>query len=339
MIDALAFGSVSLFAVSAMLLVLIVVRRVAFARQERVRLDAEERLRPFALALVAGDGDGEEPPPLGTRDAVLFAGLLARYARRLHGGSAARIADYFERNGVVAREIAALGDRRTWRRATAAYALGDMFSETAVPVLLEALRDRGRDVRAAAARSLGRLRAVEAVEPLVEALAARQVPPAVAGFALVQIGPAALPSLKRLLVHDDAHVRASAAELVGLIGDAADGKPLLARLQDSSAEVRARSARALGRLGADEAAVRLRAALDDRVPFVRTAAARALGAIGDPVAFDALLEQARTDAFDPAHAAACALAAIDPRRVAEVASSPNAGVHVLEAADLAAVSA
>jgi HEAT repeats len=339
MIDALAFGSVSLFAVSAMLLVLIVVRRVAFARQERVRLDAEERLRPFALALVAGDGDGDGPPPLAARDAVVFAGLLARYARRLHGDSAARIAAYFERSGVVAREIAALGDRRAWRRATAAYALGDMSSETAVPPLLEGLRDPAREVRAAAARSLGRLGAVEAVEPLVEALAAQQVPPAVAGFALVQIGPAALPSLTGLLAHDDAGVRASAAELVGLIGDAGDGRPLLAGLQDSSAEVRARSARALGRLGDDEATARLLAALDDRVPFVRTATARALGAIGDSVAFDALLEQARTDSFDPAHAAACALAAVDPPRAEEAAASPDAGVHVLEAADLAVVSA
>jgi hypothetical protein len=337
MLDALAFASVALVAASAALLGMLVVRRVAFVRSERRRLAVEERLRPLALALAAGDAAVEEPPPLDAADAVVFAGLLARYALRLHGSAARRISSYFERNGFVAREVAALEDRRAWRRATAAYSLGDMASRSAIAALLAALEDRERDVRAAAARSLGRLCAVDAVEPLVEALAAQRVPPAVAGFALVQIGPDALPALNRLLGHDDARVRARASELVGFVGDASAGRPVLAGLRDSSAEVRARSARALGRLGAEEASTELVRALDDRVPFVRTAAAHALGTIGDGDAFEPLLEQARTDAFHPAHAAALALAAIDPGRVAEAAARPDAGAHVLEAADLAQV--
>lgn len=337
MLDALAFGSVALVAASAALLAVLVVRRIALARAERWRLEAEDRLRAFALAFVADEEDGGEPPRLSPADAVVFAGLLTRYARRLRGGSAERIARYFEEHRFVEQEVAALANRRDWRRATAAYALGNMLAESAVPALLDALEDTERDVRAAAARSLGRLCALEAVEPLVEALAARKVPPAVAGYALVQLGPAALPGLKRLLGHDDQAVRARAAELVGLIGDAGDGRALVLGLSDSSAEVRARAARALGRLGAEDAAAELERALGDRVPFVRTAAAHALGAIGSGAAFDGLLEQARSDEFHPAHAAACALVAIDPIAAARAAAEPGAGPHILEAADLAAL--
>jgi hypothetical protein len=338
-IDALAVGSIALVAASAALLAVLVARRFALARAERRRLEAEERLRPFALSLVADDEAGVEPPPLSHDDGVAFAGLLARYARRLRGRSAERIARYFEQEGFVAREVAALADRRGWRRATAAYALGDMFASSAVPHLLAALDDRNREVRAAAARSLGRLGAVEAVEPLVEGLADHRVPPAVAGFALVQIGQPALPELKALLGHEDQGVRARASELVGLLGDACDGRPLLNGLSDSSAEVRASAARALGRLGAEGAAAGLRCALHDRVPFVRTSAAHALSGIGDATAVPALLEQARTDEFYPAQAAASALVAIGRDAASAAASRPDAGPHVFEAVDLAALRA
>lgn len=337
MTEALAFGSAALVVLSAVVLTVLVLRRVALARDERRRADAEARLRASALALVAGDEDAVDVPELRGRDAVVFAELLGRYARRLRGDSADRIAAFFERHGGVEREVQALRGWRTWRRAVAAYALGDMSARSAIPALLEALEDRQRDVRAAAARSLGKLGAVEAVGPLVEALAARLVPPAVAGYALVQIGPAAVPALEALLTHADPVVRARAAELLGLVGDASAAGPLVGRLRDSSAEVRARAARALGRVGAGDAAAELRAALEDRVPFVRTSAATALGAIRDHAAFEGLLRQARTDSHDPAHAAAAALAAIDPRRIARISLDPAAGPHVREAADLAAV--
>jgi HEAT repeat protein len=78
-------------------------------------------------------------------------------------------------------------------------------------------------------------------------------------------------------------------------------------------------------------------ALDDRVPSVRAAAARALGQIGGRQATQALLPVARTDAFEPARAAAEALARIDPALVTRVAATEDSGPHVREAADLAAL--
>jgi HEAT repeat protein len=126
-------------------------------------------------------------------------------------------------------------------------------------------------------------------------------------------------------------------ELIGLVGDAADAPLVSEGLHDSSAEVRAKATRALGRLGAAEAAAELRATLDDRIPYVRATAAIALGMIGDRDAAAALLAQAREDQFDPAQAAARALARIDTRLLWESARRLGQGPHVAEAADLTAV--
>jgi NAD(P)-dependent dehydrogenase (short-subunit alcohol dehydrogenase family) len=94
------------------------------------------------------------------------------------------------------------------------------------------------------------------------------------------------------------------------------------------------AARALGRLGASASAAELREALGDPAPFVRTAAAHALGRIGDRDAFDALALVAQVDDYDPAQAAAHALAAIDPRRTRDLGAREDASAHLHEAAAL-----
>lgn len=327
-----AWGAAVLAVLSALFVLVLVVRRLQIARGQRFEREEEERLRPLALALV--DGEDLDAAALGRRSGRVLAGLIARYARWLDGDARTQIAAFFERTGGVAEEMRALRDRRAWRRATAAYTLGDMSSPTAVPGLLEALDDQERDVRAAAARSLGRLGAVEAVEPLVYGLAAGRVPRAVAGSALLATGSAALPALRELERRAEPEVRALAVELVGLLGDASDAALLVERLRDSSAETRAKAARALGRLGAREGASALREALRDRIPFVRACAAHALGDIGDRSAVPDLLRIAREDRYDPAHAAATALARIDPDGLRREA---GAAPHLVEAADILAL--
>ena len=258
LIDAFTWTAVVLSAGGAVFVAVLALRRIQLARHERRSSGAESRLRPVALALV--EGESTELGPATEFDHEVLAKLLARYGRRLHGTARAHIADFFERRGLIDVELARLRSRRAWRRATAAFALGDMASERAIPHLVDALGDRERDVRSAAARSLGRLAAVPAVEPLVYALSARRIPWAVGAQALLAIGPAALPALRDLESRAEAGVRAAAVELVGLLGDASDGVALRERLRDSSADVRARAAVALGRLGAAQAAADLRVA-------------------------------------------------------------------------------
>ena len=328
MIALFTWATVGLLAGGVVFTAVLACRRLQLAREDRRRVEAELRLRPSALALL--DGEEAPPEPATAREAEILAALVARLGRQLSGSARERLGAFFERSGGVEGEIRRLRSRRSWRRATAAHSLGDMGSRVAVPALLGALRDPAREVRAAAARSLGRLGAVEAVDPLVYGLVERSVPRAVAGQALLAIGPAALPALRRLESAQESEAREIAIELVGLLGDASEGALLVERLRDGAAEVRAKAARALGRLAAEEGAAELRATLHDRIPFVRAAAAVALGAMRDRDAVDELRAVAVNDQYEPARAAAYALARIDPDALS--------GAPLLdEAADVAAL--
>ena len=293
-------------------------------------LRLEQRVRLVALALLEGD-----PLALGVltpEEATALAAVIRRQARKLRGDATQRVATFFEEQGAVDREVRVLAHRRGWRRATAAFALGDMGSPRPASSLVKALHDPDAAVRAAAARSLGRLGVRAAVEPVLAALGDRRLPRAVAGQALLAIGPAALPELRALQTVLDPVARALAVELVGLLGNASDDAALVERLRDSSAEVRANAARALGRHGGEVGASELRTALSDRIPFVRVAVATALGAVGDRAVVVDLLRVARDDEFDPAHAAAHAAVRLDPAAVRDAAR--EGGPHIAEAADL-----
>jgi HEAT repeats len=318
------------------LIVVLVVRRwLVVARQRRHDTLVAELRRP-AIELIESDSSGG-PPRVGHDERIVFAGLLANYARQLRGVSRERIVAYFETSGAVADERARLSSGRAWRRAAAAFALGDMGSIHAVPDLLRALDDADRDVRTAATRSLGRVGATEAIGSLVAAGVDGRVPRDIANLALLDIGPPAVPELVALTQHTEPAVRASAVELLGLVGAAGDAEPVLDLLTDPAAPVRVAAATALGRLGAGQARDALMNALDDRVPTVRVAAATALGGIGGRQASAALLPVARNDTFDAARAAAEALGRIDPGLVVRAAAEPGASAHLVEAADRASL--
>jgi HEAT repeat protein len=331
-LELLGISVLALAALSTVFLVALVFRRSSLAREEQRRETLEERVRPFALALV--DGEAVALPELSTEERAMLAEAIGRLSRNLTGDARGRIGTYFAGTSAYAAEIAALRERRVWRRATAAYRLGDMACPEAVPELLRALEDRDADVRAAAARSLGRLGRPEAAEPLVRVLVDRTVPRALAFRAVLDLGPAALSALRGLAIADDPDERAEAVELLGWLGDAADDALLIEAVADPSAEVRAKAAGALGRLASDDGAEALTQALDDRIYFVRLQAARALGQVGERAAVPRLLRQAREDRFEAARAAAQAVARVDPEALLDAAAEPDAGPHLHEAADL-----
>ncbi len=324
------------FVVAALLLlVMLVIRRTVLARRDRRYAEAERRVRPLAIALV--EGQHSERPTLSSADQAVLAEVLRRYSRKLTGGADARVAAYFAGTPAVRTAVHELRARRMWRRAAAAYRLGDMANPEVAPELLRALDDGRRPVRAAAARSLGRLGIVDAALPLVEALVSGRVPNGVAGQALVELGPAAVPELRRIAAHPEPQVRAAAVTLIGLVGGSRDAQLAVHGLEDSSADVRRAAAETLGRIGGPTAERPLRSALDDRIHFVRAAAATALGTLRSASAVPQLLDMARTDRFRPARAAAEALARIAPHELAAAAAAPGAGPHLHEAADLKAL--
>jgi HEAT repeat protein len=331
-LEALGIAVLGLTALSGLFLVALVLRRSSLAREERHRAGLEERVRPLALALV--DGEDVDLPPLATEERAMLAEAIGRLSRNLTGEARARIGAYFGGTSAYAVELEALRDRRAWRRATAAYRLGDMACPEGAAAVLPLLEDRDVDVRAAAARSLGRLGAADAAEPLVRSLVEGTVPRALAFRAVLDLGPAGLPALRELARADDPEERAAAVELLGWLGDAADDAIVIEAVGDPSAEVRAKAAAALGRLASEDGADALTRALDDRIYFVRLHAARALGQVGEQAAVPRLLRQAREDRFEAARAAAQAVARVDSEALLEAADAPDAGPHLHEAADL-----
>jgi HEAT repeat protein len=335
MTAALALTAAIFVGIALVLLIELAIRRVVLDRRVRRYAAAVRRVRPIAILMVEGE-DGERPV-LSADDQAVLADVLGRYSRQLTGGADRRVAEYFRGSDAFAQSLRQLDSRRMWRRATGAYRLGDMGCDEAAPALLAALGDKHRTVRAAAARSLGRLKIAEAAKPLVEALVSGQVPNGVAGTALVELGPAALPELRALAEHSDHQLRSTAITLLGLVGDSGDSALAVRCLEDPSAEVRAAAAEALARIGGPPAEDALRNALDDRIPFVRAGAAVALGVIGSRAAVPRLLEIARTDGFQPARSAAQAVARISPMTLATAAEEPGAGPHLHQAADLSAL--
>jgi hypothetical protein len=327
--------ALALTVASALLLVALIGRRLWLGRRERRWRTATERVRPAVLDLIDGDaaaGDG-----LAGTDAEAFAALAGRYAVSLRGDARTRITQWFEAHGIVERELAHLHDRRGWRRARAAFVLGNMGSTTAVPALVAALEDRDQDVRAAATRSLGRLQATEAIAPAIRAGIDGRVPRSVVGAAALEIGPPVVPELIPLLGHERPTVRATAAELYGLLDVTGDAGPLVGLLHDSSPLVRKAAALALERVADASAAEALLGALSDDDTSVRAAVASALGAIGGDETLAALLRIAREDDFEPARTAAHAAARIDPGSVRTAAAAPDGGRFLAEAADVASL--
>ena len=335
MVRALVIIAIVLLAVAVLLLLFLVVRRATLAVRERRLAEAEGRVRPLALALV--EGDDTALPELSVDDQAVLAQVLGRYSRKLSGEADTRIAAYFKDSPALKSALGDIHSRRAWRRAAAAYRLGDMGCDEAVPALLSALEDRSREVRAAAARSLGRLGVADATLPIIEQLVSRRLPHVVAGEALLEVGTGVVPELRSISTHDEPEIRATAVTLLGLVGDSHDSPVVEEALHDPSAAVRAAAAEALGRIGTSSAESELRGTLDDRAHFVRAFAATSLGVIDSRAALPSLVEMARADRFRPARAAAQAVARIDPDRLRAAAAEPGAGAHLHESADLGAL--
>src|SRR5262245_27862588 len=271
MAELLVLTAIVFVVVALVLLITLAIRRIILARRGRRHAAAVRRVRPIAIVML--EGESFERPALSPSDQTVLADVLGRSARERTGAAEGRVAEYFRGSDAYARSLRELGARRAWRRASAAYRLADMGCEEAAPALRAALDDSNRTVRAAAARSLGRLKIADAAKPLVEALVSGRVPNGVAGEALIELGPAAVPELRATAEHPSQLLRATAIALLGLVGDTADQPLAINSLEDPSAEVRAAAADTLARIGGPPAEPALRYTLDERIPFARAGAA------------------------------------------------------------------
>jgi len=178
-------------------------------------------------------------------------------------------------------------------RGSAAWALGKLGDERAVPLLIDALDDP--EVHYSAAQALGLLRAAEAVDRLCEIAGDKEAPTNVRRMvieALGQIGePKACEALVALLGKDEEEkLRKEAATSLGALGDAEAVDPLLnALVHDPKWAVGEAAAAALGHVGGPAAVAALReAGVNRRAAGHTDAIVAALAAISGAAAADAL---------------------------------------------------
>ena len=176
------------------------------------------------------------------------------------------------------------------------------IGKPAVNPLIAGLRDKDPLVRSQAVQALGVIGDPRAVEPLI--LVLNDKDPLIQRQAIKALGrikdPRAVGPLIVVLTNSDRkpHVRMSAAEVLGMIGDESAVDSLIDALHDGHWEVRAHAAEALGRIEDPRAVEPLIETLKDRDATVRGNAVDGLAKIKDPRAIEplaaALTDKSRT---------------------------------------------
>jgi HEAT repeat protein len=198
-------------------------------------------------------------------------------------------------------------------RIAAARALGELGNPATVDAMLDEMADENPAVRSAVAEALGRvndqksvdvlsrvcaedpdpgvrktamvaLRRVSAwaVNPLIHALAGSNIEERIRAVSqLLGQGKTAVLPLAELLANEDPTVRASAAEILGTLGDPAALDALIRGLNDADARVRLSATTAIGRVKHGRSAAALAPLLEDQDNKVAAAAANGLENLGE----------------------------------------------------------
>ena len=243
--------------------------------------------------------------------------VVLREARReIRGEQADQISVALTEMGEVTRLRGLLRSRQDWRRVQAARELGQCGGDEARDALAEASRDPVPQVRRAAREGLladGRKESVEtaiasykaddtpgmswrrsfharlamvAPETLAASLANGELSGSEEKLALEALGEAryaqALPLARARLAHAEPEIRATAARVVGKLGDRGSSADLTRLLSDEEWYVRAAAAKAFESVEVDDATFRaLRERLADEAWWVRANAAHALAQRGE----------------------------------------------------------
>ncbi|WP_145262475.1 HEAT repeat domain-containing protein [Calycomorphotria hydatis] len=205
--------------------------------------------------------------------------------------------------------------------------IGEVAQADAAAPLIAYLEDTSRKNRSAAAYTLGKIGAESAVPVLqkyVNDPAEERLPLATA-YSLVMLKPddseyldLALPRLISNLNAEEPFVRLEIIRLLGQLGPKAESasSALAERLSDPEPQNRADAAIALGKIGnvSESTLTRLVKELDDQVPFVRYATTYAIGLCGDSAssAVPVLEERLSSEDFFQKATAAWALLKIEP---------------------------
>lgn len=270
------------------LFLLLVVLRLITRHREVISEHRKDIIRPIVYEQLTSD---DSPEIIADTIAGLvnrkyyreLEQVLLENARTLKGREMNILRITFERLGFADEDVRNLTkNNNTLKRAEAAFHLGTMRTEKAVPSLLEALHDRSQDVSFACMNSLSKIGSPAAVEGVVDYLS---VKPDIATLRVAEVilerkqnfSPYLLEWLKR-----SGENQPDLPLIINLIGAMKDEQAvpvLLDYLSNPDPGVRVCTAKALGGIGDFTACNRLSDALDDENPAVRASAAEAMGRI------------------------------------------------------------
>jgi len=296
----------------------LVVHHAFSSRRRNRRARLVRRANPF----LAGFIGGWEPLGTAVREARGRYGdwataVVLRDARReLRGARAAEISAALLEMGEVRRLRLAASSRAEWRRAQAVRDLGLCGGDEARAELLEAAQDSASEVRRAARDGLLSDGSPESIQAAMRSFlkdaptrttwrpsfyahlasaAAGELRGLLSSGALAgdeeKLGlealgevrdPEVVPLARVRLSAPDPEIRATAARVLGKLGDNKSGPEIVSLLRDSEWFVRAAAARAFESLKADEAAISaLAVGLSDENWWVRNNATQALASQGE----------------------------------------------------------
>lgn len=296
-------------ALLALLLAILIVQRLIRAAVGSRRGTLLAHYEPLIEAVVAGRaGD----PVIPSRHRRIVGDQLLTQLRILRGPSADRAAAFANRLGLVKLWREDLDERRWWRRAEAALALGLVRDRTSVRALMARLDDQHEQVRAAAIDALGQIRDTLSVPALLRRMSspARHEHARIVE-ALRAFGERAADAL---IEHGRSHDsdRVAVAKILLFVGGTSAADTLLEWTAARDPALREAAWSALSKIGVDARAFyHAVKALTAAEPGVRSAAARALARSGRTDAAPYLLTRL-DDEWEVAAHSARALARLGP---------------------------
>lgn len=219
--------------------------------------------------------------------------LLMEQSERMDPDALKRLAPIYSGLSYLPEALRDLGSRHWSRRLRAAEQLGYLGEESAIPPLMNALRDESLDVRLAAALSLARLGCNGAVLPIIGAL---NLPGEISQRRVAEIlsmlGRNAEESLLGILQDrsSDPSALCIATRTCGLLRLRGAVPPLQLLLDHPNEDVRINAVRTLASLGDISSARRIREIRDDASWKVRSAVMRTLGILRDQSSIPVLTE-------------------------------------------------
>ena len=183
-------------------------------------------------------------------------------------------------------------------------AKSDMEKESALSVLIPALKDSSMPVRRDAAEALGKINDVRAATPLFDLLSDQNAWVADVATEALQSGSAIglnekhISSLITNLASPDKDTQLRAIRILGASKNSLAFQPLTDALNNDNPDLKAEVATALGVFGDQRSLSLLMGLLKDTSPAIRSGAARGLGYLGSKDAVSALINALSDEELD-----------------------------------------